>query len=525
MWKLHTVGLGQAKWSPDCTPLFWQLPSPCTTHATDTSLLSLLLCASLPPTFPKTQPPSALCVECFPEELDPGLVDFCATAATVRMELDFCADVPSSLINKLAFTSTPVNIFQADSDVIECATVRANPNAALTLVYGLKAGTPTPTDCSMPPSKPFTLPDLSARRKGANGAQGASGRGRRAAVPVPGAAQDAPGPPQTLPWSPAHAGEDAAAPGLAGAPVPAPVWDPDAPQEPQDRPVPAQQDLRSPDSTGWPPLSKEAVIPWDLEPTPHSQDDSTGGLVRHPVFDAAPPPAPVPTHRQGRRATPPADAGTGGWLMPVSSEELLHMPSHTPPTGLPGTKQGARWQPAGPDTTEWLMPVSSEELLHMPSNTPTTGLPGTNPEWLNAVSSEGLLDAPRDNAAGATGGNKHVRKANPADPDTTEWLMPVSSEELLHASFSKQPPKPAAGSKELAPKPRTEAPQLPKASPAVAGQREPAPQQQQPSSAGKPSRPTVHYVGQPQHGAPWVRKAEQQAQHAAPWERKGRQSP
>lgn len=290
--------------------------------------------------------------------------------------------------------------------------------------------------------------------------------------------------------------------------------------------MPARQQP-SPDSTGWPPLSQEAVIPWDLEPTPHSQDDSTGGLVRHSVFDAVPPPAPVPapTHRQGRRATPPADADTGGWLMPVSSEELLHMPSRTPPTGLPGTKQGARWQPAGADTTRWLMPVLSEELLHRRSNTPTTGLPGTDPGWLNDVSSEGLLDAPRDNAAGTTGGNKHVRRANPADPGTTEWLMPVSSEELLHASFSKQPPKPAAGSKEPAPKPGTEAPQLPKATPAVGGQREPAPQQQeQPSSAGKPSRPTVHYVGQPQHGAPWVRKAEQQAQHAAPWERKGRQN-
>jgi hypothetical protein len=80
----------------------------------------------------------------------------------VPFTVNYCDLLSESVRSSLAFSTRQVNIFKPDSDLVDCAVVRANKNVNAELVYGLKAGSPTPTDCSMPADTvPFAIPDLS----------------------------------------------------------------------------------------------------------------------------------------------------------------------------------------------------------------------------------------------------------------------------------------------------------------------------------------------------------------------------
>lgn len=91
------------------------------------------------------------------------LTELCVTlSGTVLFTLNYCDVLFESVRTSLAFTSRQINIFKPNSDLVDCTIVGANAKVKAELVYGLKAGAPTPTDCQLPTgTEPFAIPDLS----------------------------------------------------------------------------------------------------------------------------------------------------------------------------------------------------------------------------------------------------------------------------------------------------------------------------------------------------------------------------
>lgn len=103
------------------------------------------------------------CVYCYPDMMELDLPDLCATNATVSMTDNMCDIVETTIDGAtLAYSSSPVNIFKPNSDLIDCAVVKANAGKTATFTYGWKTGVTVPTTCRLPDPVEFVIPDLSA---------------------------------------------------------------------------------------------------------------------------------------------------------------------------------------------------------------------------------------------------------------------------------------------------------------------------------------------------------------------------